>query len=135
VTSKQAYFMARRLMGIDPTAEPGRFWATFRTLRGKVMQVPERSYLRASIDANPEVIRTAMLRFFDKVAAGELEAPIAMAQFGAFTEALVKKWMRDFSDPPNAPLTIHVKKADNPLIDKGRLVNSIRFRVRPKGGS
>ena len=37
-----------------------------------------------------------------------------------------------FDDPPNAPATIAKKGADNPLIDTGRMKNSIQHEVRPR---
>lgn len=130
ITSKQAYFMARRLMQIDPEDEPARFWGTFRSLRGRRMRIPERSFIRAAVDENEANIREAMRRSFDRVAAGEATADEQAARFGMFVQALIQGFATDLSDPPNAPLTRFVKQSENPLVDTGRMIGSIRYIVR-----
>lgn len=134
VSSKQAYFMARRLMQIDPEEEPARFWGTYRKLRGKKMRIPERSFMRASIDQNQAAIREAMRRSFDRVAAGEATADQQAARFGMFVQELIQGFAIDLDSPANAPLTRFVKQSDNPLVDTGRMIQSIRYIVR-RGGT
>lgn len=130
ITSKQAYFMARRLMQIDPEEEPARFWGTFRSLRGRKMQIPERSFLRAGVDANRERIREAMNRSIERVVRGEATTDQQLARFGEFVQAVIQGYMTDLDEPANAPLTRFVKQSDNPLIDTGRTRASIRYVIR-----
>jgi hypothetical protein len=129
ITSKQAYFMARRLMGIDPTAEPGRFWATFRKLRGKTMRIPERSFIRAAFDTHRWRIEEATQRAVDRVLAGQENAATELSRLGGFVEYLVRAYAIDLATPANAPLTIHVKQSENPLVDTGHMVSTIRYII------
>lgn len=130
ITSKQAYFMARFLMQIDPEAEPARFWGTFRSLRGRKMKIPERSFIRAAIDEHRDRIQAMLRRTFDVVAIGQAPTDQVAAQFGMAIETLIKDFAVNLKNPPNAPLTRFVKQSDNPLVDTGRMINSIRYIVR-----
>lgn len=135
ITSKQAYFMARRLMQIDPEVEPGRFWATFRTLRGKKMRIPERSFIRAGFDTNRAALKEAMRRSFDRVIRGEATGDEQLRRFGEFAQALIQGYLIDLNQPANAPLTRFVKQSNNPLVDTGRLHASIRYIVKRQAGA
>ena len=129
ISSKQAFYMAKVLMGIDPETEKARFWGTFRALRGKKMRIPERSYLRASFDANQDLYREGLERLFDGVVAG-MDAKNLMDQLGATAEGIAKNWIDALQDPPNAGLTVARKGANNPLVGNGRMKNAVRSIVR-----
>ena len=109
--------------------------------------IPERSFLRATVDANAasygQDLDAAVQAHID----GETPLPVGLARLGARVEGDVKQYMTDLQDPPNAPATIERKGSSNPLIDTGRLRASIRHReeganltlettlVRPGGAS
>jgi hypothetical protein len=135
VTRKQAYFMARRLMNIDPEAEPERFWGTVHALTGKKMKIAERSYLRSTFDENRPRLQAAMGKVVDAVTSGQLGAQAALDQFGLQVTRLVQKKITGGIAPGNAALTIALKRGQNtPLINSGRFVNSIRHKTKLKGG-
>ena len=52
-----------------------------------------------------------------------------LALVGAQAVSNVQDTIRDLDDPPNAPSTIAAKGADNPLIDTGRMRQSITYVV------
>lgn len=49
---------------------------------------------------------------------------------GKFYANEVAVTIRDFSSPPNAPLTISLKGFDNPLVETGHMMNNVKTRVR-----
>ena len=89
-------------------------------------RVPERSFLRATIDVN----RPGYVREIELVAAQAVDGiqplPKGIGLLGARVEGDVKAHMTDLRDPPNAPATIAAKGSSNPLIDTGRLRGAIR---------
>lgn len=55
----------------------------------------------------------------------------ALARLGAFYQAKVQQTIRDAKEwaVPNAPSTIAIKGSSSPLIDSGRMVQSVRYEV------
>lgn len=128
VSKKQAHYMARRLMGIDPDAEPERYWGSVRSLTGKTITIPERSFLRSAVDENEAKLHQAAERAIGWVASGELTLEEAFNRFGFFLETVIKQQIDHITSPPNAPLTKQLKNGgDKPLIHSGRMQNSIRY--------
>ena len=134
ITPKQAYYMARVLFGIDPDAEPDRFWGTVRTLKKRTLRIPERSFLRATVDADAAVMDVAKERVLDAVIAGKMTADEAADQYGFFVVGRIKKRIAGGIDPPNAALTVALKSrgtgSATPLVNTGQLINSITHKVR-----
>lgn len=130
VTRKQAYYMARFLMGIDPDNEPGRFWGTYRSLIGKKMTIPERSFLRATFDQERGNIEIASQRTLDLILEGKYDVMTGLGRFGAFVQSRVQQKIQSTHSPANAPLTIRLKGSAHPLISTGRFKNSIRYIIR-----
>ena len=64
-----------------------------------------------------------------KVVDGELTANELMNHLGLRIQRDVQRTIRNLSDPPNSPITIHNKKSSNPLIDTGRLRQSVTYKV------
>lgn len=102
--------------------------------------VPERSFLRSTVDKHE-------VKYFKRVRDIVGEAPIKRLsgnpgsirgwlkrEFGRLgLEAVkdVRETITQMDSPPNAPSTIRAKKgADNPLIDTGRLRQSIDHELR-----
>ena len=52
-----------------------------------------------------------------------------MNHLGLRIQRDVQRTIRNLSDPPNSPITIHNKKSSNPLIDTGRLRQSVTYKV------
>lgn len=100
--------------------------------------VPERSYLRDTVDNGVEEILDDLQAAVVAVLGGaDLDAELG--KVGEKWAGRVKIAIRDKSAPPNAPATVAAKGADNPLIDTGRLRNSITWTIhrgdtQPLGG-
>lgn len=91
--------------------------------------VPERSFLRSTVDAHRgryiAHLRRGLMRWIDT---GEpMEA--VLEELGAIAAGDVKDTIRDLTAPPNADATIRKKGSSNPLIDTGRLRQSIDWET------
>jgi hypothetical protein len=97
--------------------------------------VPERSFLRSTVSKNRDeylTLLTAVLDAARKAPAGVGNAVVrrGLGRLGAKAVGDVKRTITDLDTPPNAPSTIAQKGSANPLIDTGRLRQSIDFEVR-----
>jgi hypothetical protein len=93
--------------------------------------VPERSFIRSTADENREkygrLSQRAVTRGIDK-GVGEFERELG--KVGAVMAGDVQRKIITLSRPPNAPSTIAKKGSDSPLVDTGRLGQSIDFVVK-----
>jgi hypothetical protein len=57
---------------------------------------------------------------------------VGLARLGAWYQSMVQKTIRDAKEwaVPNDPATIKAKGSSSPLIDTGRMVNSVRYEVK-----
>jgi hypothetical protein len=92
-------------------------------------RVPERSFLRSTIDENHErygkLMRIAVL----KVIRGKASPEEALGIVGIQVVGDVQRKIRSHVPPPNAPSTIAAKGSSVTLIDSGRLRQSIDYVV------
>lgn len=94
--------------------------------------VPERSFLRASIRERIADVRDVQIKLVRRIYAGEIEAPDALEILGAFLVGVVQDFIVNHpldGDWALAPSTIEAKGSDRPLVDTGRLLQSITFEV------
>jgi hypothetical protein len=91
--------------------------------------IPERSFLRSTMNAKRKKYLADIAKIADGAIQGKRDARDGMRLLGRQAEGDVKKSIRDLKDPPNAPSTIAQKKGvDNPLIDTGQMLNSVRWK-------
>lgn len=109
--------------------EDGATVAEYATFNEFGMGVPERSFLRSTVDEDREEIARRLETAITDQLDGRRTVGQALERLGLWTVGRVKKKIRDLRDPPNAPRTIALKGSDNPLIDTGRMRNSIAHRV------
>src|ERR1035437_349877 len=134
VTSKQAYFMARVLMQIDPAAEPARFWGTFRKLRGKIMRIPERSFIRSTYDRDQLLLQKLMYQAYDEVLEGRMTARVALQQFALLSEKICFDGFAHIT-PPLAALTVALRPRGDgegnhmPLVNHGHLRRAVKSYI------
>ena len=95
--------------------------------------IPSRPFLRQSVDDNEDQIRAFCARQAVKIARGGT-AEEALKKIGIQMKGIVQKTIRDGHFVPNAPSTIRKKGSDKPLIDTGRLRQSVNYHIKPKGG-
>lgn len=94
---------------------------------------PARPFLRKSMDENGEKIGAFCQSEIQKVAQGGT-AQSALEALGVFGKGLVQEKISTGDFEPNAPSTIRKKGSDKPLIDTGRLRQSVNYIIKPKGG-
>jgi hypothetical protein len=96
---------------------------------------PERSFLRSTVDVQGEAYAVALVAVLDAarkapIGAGNAVIRRGLGRLGAKAVGDVKRTITDLDTPPNAPSTVERKGSSNPLIDTGRLRQSIDFEVR-----
>lgn len=89
-------------------------------------RVPERSFLRATVDANQTTYGDELTAAVEAHIDGERLLTDGLDLLGARVAGDVQQFMTDLQEPPNAPSTIARKGSSNPLIDTGRLRSAIR---------
>jgi hypothetical protein len=94
-----------------------------------VIKIPERSWLRSGYDENIDKITQKIKEMAPDVIEGNVNPQLFMDAIGTEFAGLIQKKIRDLKDPPNSQMTIERKGSDNPLIDTGRLVGSVRHEV------
>lgn len=91
--------------------------------------IPERSYIRSTFDENKEDIATAAQKLLEGVMLGKLTGEDFYNRLGLYLKSMVQNKIRDIKNPPNASITVSNKGRNNPLIDSGRLRQSINYEV------
>lgn len=94
--------------------------------------VPERSFLRSTVDENKERYFSQMVKDLGSTVDGDVmfSEQQVLKRMGLRAVADVQKKITELQDPPNAPSTIKRKGSSNPLIDTGRMRQSIDYEIR-----
>ncbi len=96
--------------------------------------IPERSFIRSTIDENRRSLLRLNKKLFSKISTGKMTAKEALEILGEKIQLLIKKKITDLRTPPNRPSTIARKKSSNPLIDTGHMRQSVTHKVDMTGG-
>lgn len=92
-------------------------------------RIPERSFLRVPLRSNQADFAAVIAGNLPKVISGELSMTQLMDQVGARAASASQEAISAGIPPPNAPSTIAEKGSSKPLIDTGRLRQSITWVV------
>lgn len=100
--------------------------------------VPERSFLRSTLDENRNKYSNIVSEMRTEISKGAFDTKTALEILGQKIVKDVKQKIYDGIMPPLAESTIRKKTVDNkrgdtPLIDTGQLVQSITYSVEMKG--
>lgn len=95
---------------------------------------PQRSFLRATYDEKREEYVALVGRGLDAAMTGKGTVRTALERIGWRVATDVKLRIRKGILPENAPITIKLKGSSKPLVDRGRLLQSISHEVRGSGG-
>lgn len=95
-------------------------------------RAPSRPFLRMSVDENTEKI-TKMCQAQVKRLAKGASAQEILQTLGTFQKGLIQEKIGSGSFTPNAASTIRRKGSDHPLIDTGRMRQSVSFVIKAKG--
>lgn len=93
---------------------------------------PSRPFLRKSVDENADKINQFCTNQLKTISAGGT-AEQCLKQVGVFGVGIVQEKIVDGEYAPNAPSTIRKKKSDKPLIDTGKMRQSVKYVIRKKG--
>ena len=111
--------------------------------------IPSRPFLRQSVDNNGAQIAATCKKLIAAIVKGEATARDALQTIGVMQKRIIQKTIRDGDFEPNAPITVeggwmrrggkafYVKGKGSPatpLIDTGRLRQSVSFVIKEKGG-
>jgi hypothetical protein len=105
------------------------FGAEIRTGPRAGTKIPERSFLRATVDANGDRYTQLLATQLGAVVDGKQTPEGGLKILGAAAVRDVQVRIRGGISPANAPSTIEAKGSSVPLIDTGRLRQSIDYQV------
>lgn len=94
------------------------------------VRIPERSFVRSTFDEQVQAWTKVVARLMGQVFHGQITVETLFERIGLLIASDIQKKIRAIHDPPNAPITSSRKKGvNNPLIDSGRLRQSVTYRV------
>lgn len=105
-------------------------WNEFGVTIGGVVHVPERSFLRGTIDRKHAEITKRAAKELPKAFAGKQSVAAAFERVGIATVGLIQDRIAEGIAPGNDAKTIERKGSSKPLIDSGQLRSSITYEVR-----
>ena len=85
-----------------------------------------------SVDDNSDKINSFMSAQKRSIINGE-SADRILKKIGIFQKDLIQEKITEGSFAPNAPSTIKAKGSSKPLIDTGRMRQSVNFEIKQKG--
>lgn len=94
--------------------------------------IPSRPFLRKSVDENEGKISQFLQAEARSLASGKT-AETLLNEIGNFQKSLVQEKITEGSFTPNAESTIRRKGASKPLIDTGRMRQSVNYVIKQKG--
>lgn len=97
--------------------------------------VPERSFIRSTFRGPPEWLKAITPKLAKAALEGRLEVGQALNLLGSVAASKVRATITegDGVPPPNAPSTIAKKGSDRPLVDTGRMLNAVTWKVFLEG--
>lgn len=93
--------------------------------------VPERSFIRATVDSNKGKIERTLAESAGRIAA-RVPVQVALGKVGKDVERMIDKRIESNIPPPLSPITIAKKGHDLALVDSGTLRASVDSKVRRK---
>lgn len=92
-------------------------------------KIPQRSFIRATVDAEIGKIKQLQRVLGRKVVQGKITEEQGLGTIGIFLVAAIQKRIQGGISPELKPATIKRKGSSKQLIDTGQLVQSIAFAV------
>lgn len=100
------------------------YWLT------KSVKIPERAFLRKGHDENIDKVMKKADTLIKQVTSGKMTAEMCLDLLGQSLATKIKTYARDLDNPPNSWATQEAKGDDNPLDDTGKMINSIKWRIK-----
>ena len=98
------------------------------------VHIPSRPFLRDSVDANGDKINSFLQSMKKEILRGN-SAEDVLKKIGVFQKGLIQEQIVKGNFVPNSPATIRKKGSDRPLVDTGRMRQSINYVIQRKGES
>lgn len=98
-------------------------------VRKRSVTIPARHFLERTLDNFVQARQTYMADMMVDLADGQISAEALLNRLGEYTVKEMKLEIAAFANPKNAPLTIHNKGKDDPLVDTGKLHDSIAYKI------
>lgn len=99
------------------------YWLT------KSVKIPERSFLRNGHDSVINDVMKYADKLIKQVTSGKMTADKCLDLLGQTLATKIKTYARNLDNPPNWSGTSEAKGTDNPLVDTGKMINSIDWRI------
>lgn len=96
------------------------------------IKIPERSFIRGGYDSAAEELRRLVMGLLPRVIHLEMTPQDFYGIIGEFTVGKIHEYIQALTHPPNHPYTVEKKKSSHPLINTGRLNQSITYQVVKK---
>ncbi len=94
--------------------------------------IPSRPFMRDSVDKHADKINAFIKHQKNLFTKGLITAEQMLQSIGVFQKGLVQNEIVDGEFEPNAPSTIKRKGSDRPLIDTGKMRQSVNFVIKKK---
>jgi phage gpG-like protein len=102
---------------------------------GRTYRVPERSFIRSTVDAHAKKYTSLAARLAGRVLDGKMDIEKALALLGQVVKADIIRAINRGIEPALAPSTIAQKGSSKPLIDTGALKQSLDYQVVRKAAA
>lgn len=96
------------------------------------VRIPSRPFLRKSVDENEGKIRSFLKEKAEDIVDGATAEQI-LKEIGIFQKDLIQEKITSGSFSPNAESTVRQKGSSIPLIDSGRMRQSVNYEIKEKG--
>lgn len=97
------------------------------------VHIPARPFLRMSVDDNLTKINSFLQSKKKQLASG-VSAEQILKEIGIFQKDLIQEKITYGDFAPNAESTVKKKGSSKPLIDTGRMRQSVNYEIKAKGG-
>lgn len=94
--------------------------------------IPSRPFLRMSVDENVDKINNFLQSQKNALLSGK-DAEQVLKEIGLFQKDLIQEKITEGTFVPNADMTVEKKGSDKPLIDTGRMRQSVNYVIKKKG--
>ncbi len=94
--------------------------------------IPSRPFIRQSVDNNQDKINSFLQTRVKALAKGA-SAEDTLKKIGVFQKRLMQDEIKSGYFAPNSEATIRKKKSSQPLIDTGRMRQSVDYFIQKKG--
>lgn len=101
----------------------------------KSVNIPERSFIRASFDAGRAELSAACKEAVTNIIRKGWTAQQAADHVGKIATNMTRQFMNAGLEPPKSKITKLTSDPDQPLYDTGRLIGSIAYKVEGGGQS